>query len=121
MSRPLLEVKDLKVEFKLHGTVVDHPSRTMAAASSLLKDNVRWADSIGRFVDWEFLLVLPETTAVAALKLSQKIRVHVGKHNEALNSAPLAVQFGVVEWGRGDDESMLLRRAQLALNRSVAS
>jgi len=55
------------------------------------------------------------------LKLSQKISVHVGKHNEALNSASLAVQFGVVEWGRGDDESMLLRRAQLALNRSVAS
>ena len=93
----------------------------MAAANSLLKNSIRWADSIGRFDDWEFLLVLPETTAVAALKLSQKVSGHIGKHNEALNSASLAVQFGVVEWGRGDDESMLLCRAQLALNRSVAS
>ena len=102
------------------GTVVDHPSRTMSAASALLKDSTRWADSVGRFDDWEFLLVLPETTAVAALKLTQKIASRIDEHNLLADSAALSVQFGVVEWGRGDDESMLLRRAQLALNRSVA-
>jgi GGDEF domain-containing protein len=44
----------------------------MAAASTLLKDSIRWADNVGRSGDGEFLLILPETTAVAALKLAQK-------------------------------------------------
>ena len=34
-----------------HGTIVDDPSRTMAAASTLLKDSIRWADSVGRSGD----------------------------------------------------------------------
>ena len=101
------------------GTVIDHPSRTMAVASALLKNSTRWADSIGRFEASEFLLVLPETTAVAAQKLARKIDTRIEEHNSTPDAAAFAARFGVVEWGRGDDESVLLRRGRQALSQSA--
>lgn len=93
------------------GVVLDHPSRLMAAASRLLKDGTRWADSVGRLDDWEFMLVLPETTGCAALQLVRKIEPRV-EDAGTNGGVSFSVRFGVAEWRRGDDEGTLSRRAR---------
>ncbi len=90
------------------GAVLDHPSLTLSSASGLLRDSTRWADSVGRCDDWEFLLVLPETTASAATQLIRKLRACVE------SSQAFTARFGTAEWRRGEDEIVLLARAREA-------
>jgi GGDEF domain-containing protein len=84
-----------------------------------LKDQLRWADTIGCTGPREFLLVLPETTEEAALQLVDKLKT-------CLNTMPLThcaghalpVYFGVTSWKRNDNASSLLTRATAAVSRS---
>lgn len=87
----------------------------MLAISRLLRDETRWADMIGRLADNEFMIILPETGIDAAVTLSEKI---VGKIND-LNlpsAAAISVQCGNAEWQRGDDVSLLMKRARTELH-----
>ena len=101
------------------GQVLHHPSKILSAAAGLFKNGTRWADSVGRCDQWEFLLVLPEITAVAAAQLVQKIEVSLQSADEEVSSLRFDAQFGVAEWHRGDDESTLLGRAQHAVMTSA--
>lgn len=79
----------------------------------LLRDQVRWADLIGRREADELLLVLPETDAFAATQLVRKLEAallrDVANGDSGLR---LAVCFGVAEWRRGDNVRFLLERAR---------
>lgn len=97
------------------GQVLHHPSKILSAAAGLLKNGTRWADSVGRCDQWEFLLVLPETTAAAAGQLVQKIEASIQCSDEDTSSLRFDARFGVAEWHRGDDEGTLLSRAQHAV------
>ena len=97
------------------GPILYHPSKIIAAANRLLNDSTRWADSVGRTDHWEFLLVLPETTAVAAAQLVQKIEANFHILEAEAPPARFSVQLGVADWHQGDDEWTLLRRAQHAI------
>lgn len=87
----------------------------LTAVAQMLKDQMRWADMIGRFDTDEFLLVLPETDADAATHLSDKLqRLLTDLAPKAANgqALTLAAQFGVAGWQQGDDQAKLLRRAR---------
>jgi len=88
-------------------------SGSLRDAARLLRDQVRWADLIGRRDAEELLLVLPETDAFAAVQLVHKLE-DVLSRNVANGEARmrLAVQFGVAEWRRGDNVGFLLERAR---------
>lgn len=90
----------------------------MSAAARIFKEHVRWADLVGRWSEWEFLLVLPETEARAAVHLVRKIQTHL-KDEQALATEGISVvpmvHFGIGGWHQGDDLLMLLERAQSAL------
>jgi diguanylate cyclase (GGDEF)-like protein len=87
----------------------------LTAIARMLKDQMRWADQIGRFAADEFLLVLPETDADAADHLLDKLR---RRHDDlsliAGDGRPitLTTRIGSASWQQGDDRTKLLRRVQ---------
>lgn len=93
--------------------------QAIVAVSQLLRDQLRWADMVGRNADGHFVFVLPETGKEAAVALANKITAQLG--GLAIRDAggrpfrPLAC-FGVAQWGRGDDSGLLLKRAADALD-----
>ncbi len=95
----------------------------MIAVSHMLKDQMRWADLVGRFDTDEFLLVLPETGDAAARQLSNKLALRLedmapkGGDGHPMS---LSAQFGVAAWVQGDDRARLLRRARAALEDAAA-
>ena len=95
------------------GQVLHHPSKTLSAAAGLLKNGTRWADSVGRCGEWEFLLVLPETTAADAAQLVRNIEENLA--SSVQDPLRIDARFGVAEWHRGDDEISLFGRAQHAV------
>jgi diguanylate cyclase (GGDEF)-like protein len=85
-------------------------------ASRCLREQVRWADIIGRFAENSFLLLLPETDIEAAQCLAQKIFEQLEKMPlaEGMETRP-KVYCGVSQWQRGNDVNMLLERVETAV------
>lgn len=83
----------------------------------LLRDQVRWADSVGRLEEaTEFALVLPEADAEAAGQLAAKLRKQCRELTLPDGSrTEVKADFGWVAWRRGDDPARLLHRARAAL------
>lgn len=85
----------------------------MLAIGQTLRDQMRWADLLGRYERNEFLLVLPETTEEAALKLLEKLNQALRRRAVAAQSGePLTYLWGLASWAAGDDPAKLLRRAE---------
>lgn len=87
----------------------------LVAITHMLKDQMRWADMIGRFDADEFLLVLPETAGDAARLLKDKLQSRLTQlEPKGSDGRPmiLAAQSGVADWQQGDDRAKLLRRAR---------
>ena len=85
---------------------------------------MRWVDLVGRTGDSEFTLVLPETNAEDAKKLAAKIENRI--QNLSLPDRPevaisVNATFGLASWQKGDDTSMLLKKARAGMKGSVAN
>jgi diguanylate cyclase (GGDEF)-like protein len=95
---------------------VDHTSGRHALLTDvarLLKDQLRWADLIGCTEQREFILVLPETTAEAALSLADKLAQRLAELVPYAGDDGFC--FGVAGWRKSDNARILLKRAALAL------
>lgn len=93
---------------------------SMVKLAQTLRDQVRWADLVGRFDDSEFLLILPETSADAAQTLVEKLRERIGElrlNTERGDSFTISPMFGIANWQKGDDGRLLLKRANDRLSR----
>lgn len=94
--------------------------KVIVAVSQLLRDQLRWADMIGRNTDGDFVFVLPETDADAAGALTKKIAVQLD--GLAIPAAPgfrPQARFGIAQWARGDDTALLLKRSAEALGNAT--
>lgn len=86
--------------------------------SQMLNDQVRWADIVGKLNHTDFLLVLPETTEDACKTLNDNLE-------EKLTAIPtpeglpdnfkISASFGYAEWEKGDDLTLLMKKAQKML------
>ncbi len=86
--------------------------------SQMLNDQVRWADIVGKLSDTDFLLVLPETGADACKNLSKNLGEHLGAITmpEGLPANfKISASFGYSEWSKGDDLSLLMKKARQML------
>lgn len=81
--------------------------------SRLLKDQLRWADLIGRTGTAQMAVILPETSIEAAGLLAEKIHGIV----EGLDDVQHAY-IGITEWKKQDNAGKLFRRAHEALQQS---
>lgn len=96
-----------------------HPvvDKMVLAISQLLRDQLRWADLIGRDDTGDFVFVLPETDRSAAISLANKIADQLNTLDIAVDEMTKAKPqacFGVVAWSRGDDGAQLLKRSSNA-------
>ncbi len=88
--------------------------------SQLLRDQIRWADLVGRLDKGDFIFVLPETDQVAAEALAGKIARQLREFTiPALGDLRPEGSFGVSSWRRGDDANLLIKRAHDALGKAV--
>lgn len=95
-------------------TAVD---KMVIVISQLLRDQLRWADLVGRDDTGDFVFVLPETDQNAAILLANKIADQLNGMNVSVdesNSSKPQACFGVVSWTRGDDSTQLLNRSNNA-------
>jgi len=92
--------------------------KLILAVSRLLRDQMRWADMIGRYERNVFLCVLQETDNEAANKLVKKIQSKVKalttENLPGAGSDALDVCVGIAEWCKGDDGKSLIERASNA-------
>ena len=110
-----MRVKPFLSEAGKTSLVKDH---TLVALSQLFKDQIRWADQVGRFREQDFLLILPETLYEDAVKLTEKLQKKILRLNQSYQKGQdkVAVAFGISQWQKGDDTLRLLHRAEQCVN-----
>lgn len=98
--------------------------KIIVAVSQLLRDQMRWADLVGRLDSGQFVFVLPETNKDAAVSLANKIAKQLNSFNVMVDDQ-LTVQpqacFGVAAWEKGDDIRLLLERSNEAVQTAIQS
>jgi polar amino acid transport system substrate-binding protein len=82
--------------------VLMHVSNEMGRAT-------RDADLLGRWGGEEFLLVCPKTNLAGALKLANKIRVHLAQQR-FLTGKQITLSAGVAEFGKDENYHSILKR-----------
>jgi polar amino acid transport system substrate-binding protein len=83
--------------------------------ASLLTDNVRDNDVVGRWGGEEFLILCPETTLQGAFTLADHLRQEIRRTDFAVDTMAITASFGVTDYR--DDESIeeCIKRADQAL------
>jgi diguanylate cyclase (GGDEF)-like protein len=87
----------------------------MSAIRTILNDQMRWADMIGRLDETDFLFILPETDLSATRQLTEKISANFDDIAiEGLDPGDFSIisRYGIAEWRKGDDVGLLLMRAR---------
>ncbi|MDZ7751819.1 MAG: diguanylate cyclase [Gammaproteobacteria bacterium] len=85
------------------------------AVGRMLRDHTRWPDIIGRWSEFEFLLVLPETSVASAGILRDKVAEQLAVLPEfAAVDVDCQAAFSTAEWHKGDTALDLVGRAEEA-------
>lgn len=113
-GNPLSLIK-LRVQFSgVDAQVESHyEEEAWLKVGQLLKEQMRWADIIGRFDGADFLLILPETPGDATETLAGKICDLVNElelvtdDNQTIKIKPYC---GLTAWHKGDDANLMLQR-----------
>ena len=107
-------------DFKLINDRFGHleGDRVLLALANLVRSCLRGTDSAYRYGGEEFVVLLPETGAAAAVQLAERLRMgfaalRLPLADEQVISA--SVSIGVAEWQAGEDEQTLIRRADEAV------
>jgi diguanylate cyclase (GGDEF)-like protein len=85
------------------------------AIRTILNDQMRWADMIGRLDEAEFLFILPETDASACRQLTEKVSANfedMAIEGLETDDSTITTRYGIAEWRKGDDVGLLLMRAR---------
>ena len=109
----IMQVDNLDEFIRASGSESARP--LLVALRNMLNDQLRWADTIGRMDDNEFLLILPETHLDATgqmIDLIQKRLDDLYIEGYEGNKLKTQARFGAAEWHKGDDVSLLMARTR---------
>jgi len=112
LSMLLLELRSAAT-LKGDSIPVDDP--LIKSLSWYLKDQLRWVDLIGRLDERSFVMILPETSKVSALRLLDKLTkafLELPMLGDPENLIRVDCWFGAAEWQKGDDANLLMDKAQ---------
>lgn len=85
--------------------------------ATILKDNTRSVDTVGRWGGEEFLIICSENELKGAKQLADKIRKRIELHNfPAIGS--VTCSFGISTFHDGDSQDSMMERADKALYRA---
>lgn len=82
--------------------------------AAVLKENLREADSLGRWGGEEFLVVAPETSTDGARKIAEKLREAVASHR-FIRDIKVTISVGVASLMADEWEEDMVRRADEAM------
>jgi diguanylate cyclase (GGDEF)-like protein len=88
--------------------------KIIVAVSQLLRDQMRWADMVGRLNSGQFVFILPETDREAAIALAKKLAAQLNDFSVLVDdqtSVQAMACFGVAAWAKGDDARLLMTRS----------
>jgi diguanylate cyclase (GGDEF)-like protein len=88
--------------------------KIVVAVSQMLRDQMRWADMVGRLGSGQFVFILPETDKEAAVALANKLAGQLNDFTVTLDeqtTAQAMACFGVASWSKGDDARLLMSRS----------
>jgi diguanylate cyclase (GGDEF)-like protein len=89
------------------------PDISILNFSQYMRERLRWSDTIGRYEEQLFLLLMPETSEPDALKLLQQLQQECldGALKELPADAPVPeVRVTASAWQKGDDPQRLIKR-----------
>ncbi|MCF6217574.1 MAG: diguanylate cyclase [Gammaproteobacteria bacterium] len=89
--------------------------QTLQAVSQCLKDELRWADLVGRNGDNSFIVVLPETDQHAADLLQEKLQQRLKQACHEADVTTAEYQIAISESNKRDDATGLLHRIETQL------
>lgn len=98
------------------------PDEVILEVSRYLRDRLRWVDTIARWEESQFILILPETNLQQGHDLMDKM---LAGFSELALPAPqmadsLQLQFGLAEWCKGQDARLLMKQAFTHLAENAA-
>ena len=115
----MLDVDHFKAVNDLYGHRIG--DRVLTDVAHLMRESVRQTDFVGRYGGDEFLIILPQTDAGGAAVMAERTRVAIQgspMHDAAGNAFPVTASLGVAEWCKGDNEDLIITRADAALSRA---
>lgn len=95
-----------------------HTVHDMIAAT--LTEQLRWVDVLGQWSDQALIVILPETTDAAALRLAGKVATAL-EPSLAREVPAVSINVGSSSWRKGDDAERLVRRADIVTRRQIGS
>lgn len=111
----LLDIDHFKAVNDVHGH--DVGDQVLRHVCRILEEEVRGADTLGRWGGEEFLIVSPEADLTAGEQLAERCRQRL-RATPVPDLGVVTASFGVAELRPGDDLDALLRRADEALYRA---
>ena len=115
----IMQIDNLDEFIKTHDTDTAKP--LLIAIRNMLNDQFRWADTIGRMTDDEFLLILPETHLEATEQMIELLHKRLDDlYIEGFENSEFKThaRFGAAEWHKGDDVGLLMLRAREGLDKT---
>ncbi len=108
----LLDIDKFKSVNDTHGHITG--DEVLVDLANILKSKVRKTDTVGRWGGEEFLLVLPLAELEQACAIAEKIRSEIYSHVFPARKH-LTCSFGVASYNDGDNDDILISRADKAL------
>ena len=109
-------------KFKLVNDTYGHQAGDLLLQeiATLLQENIRFEDALGRWGGEEFLVLLPSTTLEDALALAELLRERTQKAIFSVVGTK-TISLGVATFNKDDDEKSMISRADEALYRAKAN
>jgi diguanylate cyclase (GGDEF)-like protein len=116
LSLILLDIDNFKGYNDTYGHL--EGDRVLAVLAEVIRENLRSADSAYRYGGEEFTVILPETEGENALLVAERLRK--GFEDTVLSPLPrsevhMTVSVGVTQYIPGEDDSVLIKRADNAM------
>lgn len=125
---PLVEKKRLYIAI-IEISALTHSDKPFMAAnairavSDILSCRLRRSDTIARYSEHQFALLLPESPKQAVMRVLERARLEIDEINWEYYEVqtPITTSIGLAEWRRGDNPAETLQRCEAALHKAKSS
>ena len=100
-------------EFENKPNDINFHAQHLRTITHSLKQNLRWADQVGKAENGDFLIALPESTPDDAKSTVEKIHEQL-----LLLNFIKSITYGICSWHSGDDDKSLTERSAQAIQQA---
>jgi len=88
--------------------------RVLITMSTLVSNNIRKTDFLGRWGGEEFIIILPNTTSQEAFKIANNLRDLISQSNFNIKKT-ITSSFGITQYKKNDTKKEIVKRADEAM------